>query len=69
MFLDATSILEWDQAIVEEYSSLMKNHTWDLVPLPKGIKLVWCKWVYHTKYIVDGSIDKYKACLIAKGFL
>ena len=53
----------------EEYSSLMKNHTWDLCPLPKGRKLVWYKWIYHTKYAIDGSIDKHKAHLVAKGFL
>jgi len=59
---------EWDLAMDEEYSTLMKNHTWDLCPLLKGIKLVWCKWLYRTKYAADGSIDKYKTCLIAKGF-
>lgn len=52
----------------EEYSSLMKNHTWDLCTLSKGRKLVRYKWVYHTKYAADGSIDQYKACLVAKGF-
>lgn len=51
-----------------EYSSLMENHTWDLFHLPKGRKLVWCHWVYCIKYDVDGSIDKYKECLVAKGF-
>jgi len=51
----------------EEYSSLMKNNTWDLVHLPKERKLVQCKWVYCTKFVVDGSIDKYKACLVVKG--
>ncbi|KAH9296875.1 hypothetical protein KI387_028557, partial [Taxus chinensis] len=44
------------------------NHTWDLVSLPKGRKMVRCKWVYRTKDIVDGSIDKYKARLVAKDF-
>ena len=46
----------------------MKNHTWDLCPLPKERKMVRCWWVYYTKYVVDGSIDRYKACLVAKGF-
>ena len=54
--------------MAEEYSSLMKNHTWDLIPLHKGRKLVRCKWVYKTKYAADGSVDKYKARLVAKGF-
>ena len=46
----------------------MKNHTWYLCPLPKGRKLVQCKWIYHTKFSIDGSIDKYKAHLVAKSF-
>lgn len=52
----------------EEYSSFMKNQAWDLCHLRKGRKLVWCCWVYCTKYAIDGSIDRYKACLVAKGF-
>ena len=52
----------------EEYKSLLANDTWDLVPLPKGIKLVRCKWVYRTMYGPDGKVDKHKAKLVAKGF-
>eukprot|EP00253_Pinus_taeda_P029920 PITA_29920 len=52
----------------EEYRSLLANDTWDLVPLPKGHKLVRCKWVYRTKYGPDGKVDKHKARLVAKGF-
>ena len=52
----------------EEYNFLMKNNTWDLVPLPKGRKVVWFKWIYRTKIAVDGSVDKNKARLVAKGF-
>jgi hypothetical protein len=40
----------------EEYLSLMENDTWDLVLIPKGRKLVICKWVYRTKYASDGSV-------------
>ena len=42
----------------EEYRSLMANNTWDLDPLPKGKKLVTCKWVYKTNYASDGSVEK-----------
>src|SRR5271168_3131478 len=52
----------------EEYHSLLANDTWDLSPLPKGRKLVRCKWVYRTKYGLDGKVDKHKAHLVAKGF-
>ena len=51
----------------DEYHSLMANATWDLVPLPKGRKLVRCKWVYRTKYASDGSVERLKARLVAKG--
>jgi hypothetical protein len=52
----------------EEYHSLMASDTWDLVPLPKGIKLVRCKWVYITKYALDESVERQKARLVAKVF-
>eukprot|EP00253_Pinus_taeda_P003386 PITA_03386 len=52
----------------EEYRSLLANDTWVLVPLPKGRKLVRCKWVYRTKYGQDGKVDRHKARLVAKGF-
>ena len=39
-FVAAIGHSEWDSAMEEEYSSLMKNHTWDLCPLSKGINLV-----------------------------
>ena len=52
----------------EEYRSLIANDTWDLVPLPKERKLVRCKWVYRTKYALDGSVERLKARLVAKGF-
>ena len=44
----------------------MEKDTWDLVPLPKGRKLVICKWVYINKYASDGSIERHKARLVAK---
>jgi hypothetical protein len=42
----------------EEYSALIDNNTWDLVPLPKGTKLVRCRWIYRTKIYEDGEIKK-----------
>ena len=46
---------------------LMANDTWDLVPLPKGRKLVRCKWVYRTKYASDGSVETLKERSVSKG--
>jgi len=52
----------------KELEALKKNNTWKLLPLPEGKKLVGCKWVFSIKYKADGSIDRYKARLGAKGF-
>ena len=59
---------QWEQAMTDEYESLMKNKTWSLVPLPVGKNLVGCKWVYKTKFTAQGWIEKYKARLVAKCF-
>lgn len=67
-FSEASGAPEWDQAMEEEYSSLMRNNTWDLVHLPKGRKMVQCKWIYRTKFAADDSVDKHKARLVVKGF-
>ena len=67
-FAEASGHPDWDAAMNEEYRSLMANDTWDLVPLPKGRKLIRCKWVYRTKYAADGQVDNHKARLVAKGF-
>ena len=48
--------------------ALHKNQTWDLVELPHGKKVVGCKWVFATKFKANGSINRYKAKLVATRF-
>ena len=48
--------------------SLISNRTWKLVDLPLGCKTIGCKWVLRKKLKPDGSIDKFKARLVAKSF-
>ena len=52
----------------EELDTLSKNHTWDLVTLLLGKSVVDCKWIYKIKTHFDGSIERYKVRLVAKGF-
>jgi hypothetical protein len=68
VFKEAKGRPEWEKAMEVEHESLMKNQTWDLIALPLGKKSIGCKWVYKVKYKVDGTLDKYKAQLVAKGF-
>ncbi|KAJ9565193.1 hypothetical protein OSB04_001159 [Centaurea solstitialis] len=58
----------WKEAIQDEIDSIMQNHTWDLSDLPPGCKPLNSKWIFKRKMKVDGSIDKYKARLVIKGF-
>lgn len=48
--------------------ALEKNGTWELTDLPSGKHQVRCKWVFTTKYNPDGSINRYKAHLVAKDY-
>ncbi|MCO5560687.1 hypothetical protein L7F22_014304 [Adiantum nelumboides] len=51
-----------------EYQSLVDNGTWQIVPAPFDWKLVTCKWILRKKLHVDGSVSRYKARLLARGF-
>ncbi len=60
---------DWKKAMDEEMQSLHKNHTWDLVQLPKGKKEIGCKWVYTKKEGPTGKDSvRFKARLVAKGY-
>jgi len=64
----ALSDANWTTTMQCKYEALLKQKTWDLVSLPPGRKMISCKWVFRVKENANDSINKYKACLIAKGF-
>ena len=66
--VNSTESLMWKEAIKSEIDSILHNHTWELVDLPSGCKPLSSKWIFKRKWKVDGSIDKYKARLVIKGF-
>ena len=51
-----------------EHQSLLKNNTWVLSDLPPEKKLIDYNWVNKIKYKSGGTLDKYKARLVVKGF-
>ena len=57
----------WLDACREEYSSLLKNHTWELTRRPAGRRVLYSKWVFKVKRLADMSVDRYKARLTAGG--
>lgn len=54
--------------MADEYSALIRNGTWTLVPRVPKANVVACKWVYKVKRDQHGAIQRYKARLVAKGF-
>ncbi|XP_070054707.1 uncharacterized protein [Nicotiana tomentosiformis] len=58
----------WQAAMNQEFQALYENKTWDLVSLPIGKKAIGCKWVYKIKHKEDGSIERFKARLVMKGY-
>ncbi|KAK2998211.1 hypothetical protein RJ639_023475 [Escallonia herrerae] len=64
----AKGIPEWEAAMLEETNALLRNDTWELVPKPKDIEPVTCKWVYKVKKKADGTVNRFKARLVARGF-
>ena len=58
----------WLSAMDDEYKSLMDAGTFELVKLPQGANLVTCRWVFRLKQNADGSVSRFKARLVARGF-
>jgi hypothetical protein len=58
----------WVAAMDAEFDALLRNGTWHLVPRPKGKNIIGSKWVYKVKRKADGTVDRYKARVVAKGF-
>lgn len=54
--------------MAKEYESIIKNDVCDVVLRPKGKFVVTSKWLYKIKHGVDGSIEKYKARFVARGY-
>ena len=57
---------EWIKAMEEEIESMKNNQVWDLVDLPPGRRSIENKWILKIKRKADGSIERYKARLVAK---
>ncbi|RVX14987.1 Retrovirus-related Pol polyprotein from transposon TNT 1-94 [Vitis vinifera] len=67
-FEEAEKDDKWIEAMKEELRMIEKNDTWELVDRPQHRKVIGVKWVYRTKLNADGSVNKYKARLVVKGY-
>lgn len=67
-FEEAVKDQMWKEAMVEEYESIIHNDVWEVVPRPQDKFVVSFEWLYKIKHGIDGSIKKYNARFVARGF-
>ena len=65
--LSSSAKSKWKKALDNEYSSLMAHKTWGLVKAPEGRDIIDSQWVFKVKINADGTIERHKACLVARG--
>jgi len=59
---------QWRAAYAEEMEQFICQNIFNIVPKPKGHKVVNCKWVFKTKLGPNGQVKHYKVHLVAKEF-
>lgn len=67
-FKAALSLSGWKAAMEEELMALHKNETWKLVPRTHDMHVIGSKWVFKSKLKPNGTLDRLKAQLVAKGY-
>ncbi|KAK3003919.1 hypothetical protein RJ639_019044 [Escallonia herrerae] len=67
-FSQAVKHAHWRDAMAKEISALKANNTRTLMPLPYGKLAIDSKWVYKVKFHPDGTVERYKVRLVAKGY-
>jgi hypothetical protein len=58
----------WCDAMIEEYTYIMRNDVWYIVSRPEGNSVVSSMWLYKIKHAADGSIEKFKVSFLVRGF-
>ncbi|KAL0427998.1 UNVERIFIED_CONTAM: Retrovirus-related Pol polyprotein from transposon TNT 1-94 [Sesamum latifolium] len=59
---------QWKEAVKSEMDSIVSSGTWVLIDLPPGCTTIEFKWIFKKKLKPDGTVDKFKARLVAKDF-
>jgi len=57
----------WRKAMGTEIDAQEENNTWTIEDLPPGKRAIGCQWIYKVKHNSDGSVERYKARLVALG--
>ena len=65
--VDCTSCKRGKSKVLSPHVKPKANHTWDIISCPPHVKPIGSKWIYTVKLKSDGSLDRYKARLVALG--
>ena len=66
--LESSNKHMWKEAMQKEMDSLHANKVWELVPLPRNKRVIGSKWVFTRKAGPNGSVERFKARLVAQGY-
>jgi hypothetical protein len=58
----------WHNTMLDEFNALIQNNTWRLVPRPSGVNVVTGKWIFLHKLHPNGTLARYKARWVLRGF-
>ena len=67
-YSDAVMSPQWQTTMNAEFDALLRNGTWSLVAPPPKANIIGCHWIYKIKKNANGSIERFKARLVAEGF-
>ena len=59
---------EWTKGMKSELMSLNQNQAFEITTLPEGAHTIGTKWVYKVKFAKDGTVSRFKARLVIKGY-
>ncbi|KAF0743739.1 hypothetical protein Ae201684P_003773 [Aphanomyces euteiches] len=59
----------WEAAIKSEFDALVKTGTWKYVCNKAKNRLLSTTWVFRAKERADGSIERFKARLVVRGYM
>ncbi|MBW0490049.1 hypothetical protein O181_029764 [Austropuccinia psidii MF-1] len=58
---------EWKRECKDELEQITLRDVWEAVDKEKPMKTIRHCWLFNIKHLVDGTIEKFKACFVAQG--
>lgn len=66
--MQSADSIAWREAMQSEIDGFIDRKVFTLVPKPANSKTISCRWHLKKKFNLDGTLKKFKARLVARGF-